>query len=383
MSVFSDKLAAKRAARYSNFTPNVTQPEQTYVANAPDTLARTSTAQRQEEINRRIHNDEDFQSPRQRRGILGQIFGAFDSTTAFNPDTKQGRLQIAASQGDMGARQRLVAQQLDAEDLAESEYQKNLNENWASAGKGLYDQGRTGEQLSLIEGSDVDPNTFDIQDRNASTSAKNATTSRMNANLAGTKYEDETNQQTTGVDDRGEFTEVVGRDEDGRLTTEKKYNKLFKDDKEAKAAKEMKANSAMDANNLDDSIATVDTLLNHKGFDDAFGYFDSKAPTIGADASEAEGLLETVKSQQFMANVSNMRGMGALSDAEGKKIQDMVAALDPSMNQEALRKNLGRIKEHLTKLKAIALFKSENGKEPSASDLNKITRKSTSKAVLW
>jgi hypothetical protein len=57
--------------------------------------------------------------------------------------------------------------------------------------------------------------------------------------------------------------------------------------------------------------------------------------------------LETFKAQTFIPMVSALKGMGALSDAEGKKLSAAVGALDPSMPEAEFEKELRKVQKTL------------------------------------
>jgi hypothetical protein len=89
------------------------------------------------------------------------------------------------------------------------------------------------------------------------------------------------------------------------------------------------------------------TLYDHPGRAAATGAtsFMSKIP--GTDAKGFQANLDTFKAQTFVPMVSALKGMGALSDAEGKKLSDSVGALDPSMPEEEFRKSLKAVSKTL------------------------------------
>ncbi|WP_312412258.1 phage DNA ejection protein [Pseudescherichia sp.] len=74
----------------------------------------------------------------------------------------------------------------------------------------------------------------------------------------------------------------------------------------------------------------------------------SAFPTIpGSDAANFEARLDTFKAQTFLPMVASLKGMGALSDAEGKKLSDAVGALSPKMSEDAFRSSIGKIRTQL------------------------------------
>ncbi|MFA6040615.1 MAG: hypothetical protein WC733_03850, partial [Methylophilus sp.] len=71
----------------------------------------------------------------------------------------------------------------------------------------------------------------------------------------------------------------------------------------------------------------------------------SKIPATSAKDFQAN--LDTFKAQTFVPMVSALKGMGALSDAEGRKLSESVGALDPSMSEKAFADSLKTITKTL------------------------------------
>jgi hypothetical protein len=117
-----------------------------------------------------------------------------------------------------------------------------------------------------------------------------------------------------------------------------------------------KASKAVDydgqISNADNSLATIDRALRHPGLNAAFGMpslnpldgnlFGKIIP--GSPAADALALVDTVKSQAFLAGVSQMKGQGALSDAEGAKISTAIANLSGNQSDAQIREDLGVIR---------------------------------------
>ena len=95
---------------------------------------------------------------------------------------------------------------------------------------------------------------------------------------------------------------------------------------------------------FDTMLDSLDRLNQSPGLSRSVGLY-SKIPTIpGSDSANFQAELETFKSQAFLPQVAQLKGMGALSDAEGKKLSAAVGALDPSMSEKAFRESINRIK---------------------------------------
>lgn len=91
----------------------------------------------------------------------------------------------------------------------------------------------------------------------------------------------------------------------------------------------------------DTMAATINRLYNHPGLPKAVG-LGSMFPSIpGQDAADFEAILKQVQGQAFLAQVPQMRGLGALTEAEGKKITDSLLSLDikqrPAQFKEGLK----------------------------------------------
>lgn len=92
---------------------------------------------------------------------------------------------------------------------------------------------------------------------------------------------------------------------------------------------------------LDQTLDTASRVLNSPGFDKYFGVSMTKLPGIGTlpgtDAADTEALVNTLSSQGFLTSIQQMKGMGALSDAEGKKISSAIASLDSKQSDKSAR----------------------------------------------
>jgi hypothetical protein len=106
----------------------------------------------------------------------------------------------------------------------------------------------------------------------------------------------------------------------------------------------------------DTAITSLNRIKKHPGLSVAVGA--SVQPAIpfygdvpGTDKADFNAELDTFKSQTFLPMVQNLKGMGALSDAEGKKLTDAVGALNTNMSEKAFKESLLRIEADLNKAK--------------------------------
>lgn len=134
-------------------------------------------------------------------------------------------------------------------------------------------------------------------------------------------------------------------------------------------AEQDKVSAANDAvASSDEGINLINQIENHPGFSSyvgakgvssAFGLKDQ--PIAGAEAAGVASLIDTLGSQQFLNAVQSMKGMGALSDAEGKKLSSAISSLDPNMSESDFKKSLATIKRFFSRAK----YKAQNTIEKS------------------
>jgi hypothetical protein len=100
---------------------------------------------------------------------------------------------------------------------------------------------------------------------------------------------------------------------------------------------------------FDSALGTLDILDKHPGKKSVVGTLSGGVLSVipGTDAAGFATQLETFKAQTFIPMVSALKGMGALSDAEGKKLTAAVGALDPKMKLSEFNAAVARIKADL------------------------------------
>lgn len=97
---------------------------------------------------------------------------------------------------------------------------------------------------------------------------------------------------------------------------------------------------------LSRTIYTATKVLNSPGFT---GYFGTNLNPLssrhipGTDAADTEALVDTLKSQGFMSGIQQMKGMGALSNAEGQKVMDAIGNLSASQSEKSARAAINTI----------------------------------------
>lgn len=102
--------------------------------------------------------------------------------------------------------------------------------------------------------------------------------------------------------------------------------------------------SGMD--NMSRTIDTATKVLKSPGFT---GYFGTNLNPLssryipGTDAADTEALVDTLKSQGFMSGIQQMKGMGALSNAEGQKVMDAIGNLSSGQSEKSAREAIKTI----------------------------------------
>ncbi len=105
---------------------------------------------------------------------------------------------------------------------------------------------------------------------------------------------------------------------------------------------------ASQVDSADRAIKTAQSIINSPGFT---GYFGTNINVFssrwipGTDAADTSSMVDTLKSQGFMSGIQQMRGMGALSDAEGRKVMDAIGSLDSGMSEKQAKKSIEGIIE--------------------------------------
>ena len=99
----------------------------------------------------------------------------------------------------------------------------------------------------------------------------------------------------------------------------------------------------------DKALAAADALLkNREGLTSAAGFESNLLTVGGSQAANFEAALESFKGKLFTQVIQQMRGLGSLSDAEGKKIIAATKALSLNMSDQALFDSLNELRGELS-----------------------------------
>lgn len=119
--------------------------------------------------------------------------------------------------------------------------------------------------------------------------------------------------------------------------------KLKIDDHRNKQAEEVRTKVSEITNaraSIDNMLNTADQLLKHPGKDAALGSIAAKIPTLRQDTADFEALVENLDAQSFIAQVPAMKGMGALSDSEGKRLSNALQSFSLKQSPEQFSNNV-------------------------------------------
>lgn len=133
---------------------------------------------------------------------------------------------------------------------------------------------------------------------------------------------------------------------------------------EAKAQKQAdfqvaQANIANTVATLDEIIATPQGVLNA-----ALGPVDSMLPTIQQDVANFEEVVNKFDSQAFLAQIPQLKGTGALSEAEGKKLSAALQNMSLRQSPEKIIANAKTAKAILDN--ALRIQAEKSGAQPAS-----------------
>ena len=89
--------------------------------------------------------------------------------------------------------------------------------------------------------------------------------------------------------------------------------------------------------------SALQAMLDDPALDDIFGTVAGATPSIRQSSVDAEARLGQIKGGAFLQSIQAMRGMGALSNAEGEAATRAATALNLRMSPEAAREEMRRM----------------------------------------
>lgn len=119
-----------------------------------------------------------------------------------------------------------------------------------------------------------------------------------------------------------------------------------------------KAQAKNDILALDDGINAINSIIESPNLNMATGLTGKALPSIwGGDSKEIESRIEDINNKIFLAMVPTMRGMGPLSDAEGKALRSSMAGLNIELPFDTTIRNLRLIRKIFNERRGITAEK--------------------------
>ncbi|HHL4543154.1 TPA: phage DNA ejection protein [Escherichia coli] len=102
-------------------------------------------------------------------------------------------------------------------------------------------------------------------------------------------------------------------------------------------------------------IEKIDSVLDKPELE-GIGRYAGRMPdaTTSEEGLANRNAIEELKSGAFVQNVQMLRGMGSLSNAEGSKLENLIARLDVTQPEDVLRKQLKEIRSQYSVLQKVA-----------------------------
>lgn len=104
--------------------------------------------------------------------------------------------------------------------------------------------------------------------------------------------------------------------------------------------REKVATAQSGAASIDNMLNTIERIKVNPRLNDVLGGIEGRTPALRDDSVDAVALIETLGSQAFLAQIPNIKGMGALSNAEGEKLQSALQNLSRTQSEGQFRANL-------------------------------------------
>lgn len=101
---------------------------------------------------------------------------------------------------------------------------------------------------------------------------------------------------------------------------------------------------------IDNTLQTITRIgqFSDDVIDDMLGPIDSRLPTFKQKTADLEALVDQLGSQAFLSQVGQMKGMGALTEIEGAKLQAAAGNLSKTQSKSQFKANLAEIQRLMT-----------------------------------
>ena len=149
---------------------------------------------------------------------------------------------------------------------------------------------------------------------------------------------------------------------------------------------QMKAQQDLPAiqSNAEYTKQLIDEIANHQGLESVvgapnplMGSFGSLGALPGTDAAGFNAKLDQLKGKQFLEAFQSLKGGGQITELEGKKATDAIAAMSTSQKEVDFKKELAKLKEVIDKGYARANMKATGQPAPmdKGSEIEALRRK--------
>lgn len=166
-----------------------------------------------------------------------------------------------------------------------------------------------------------------------------------------------------------EISKINARIAAGNLALSRETNALKREelglkiqemrDKRDEVVRDRVASAAEARGTIDNILSTAQMVMNTPKdvVGAAAGPVSAKTPTLRQATADFEELINTMKSQTFLAQVNRMKNLGTLSDAEGAKLEKGLASLELRQSPERLMSNVAEIHRLMTKARERLVIK--------------------------
>lgn len=133
--------------------------------------------------------------------------------------------------------------------------------------------------------------------------------------------------------------------------------RAFKIQEEMQKRQDVSDKRASAIDNAENAIRQTKEMLSHPGLQDYVGATWKPGARFipGTNASDFEARLDQIKAGAFTQGIQQMKGMGALSDAEGKKLDALMARMNKGQSEEefktAAKEYVNTVQKGLNRLK--------------------------------
>ena len=135
----------------------------------------------------------------------------------------------------------------------------------------------------------------------------------------------------------------------GGKQAELQYQPLLIESKaKAEDVAKAKTNVGGYANDVANSIQLIDQTMKMPGFSSALGPLQSRLPTVRGTTADAEAAIKQIQGGAFLDSIQEMRGLGALSNAEGQAATQAATRMQTAISEDGFRKAAEEYKAIMT-----------------------------------